>query len=265
MNKLKYAYVFRRDFQNPGDLYSCIMHYLNADYQSIMIDVYNSKIPKIDVDVVFVGGGAIFSTTKFINNVDKVLSNINAKYKIAWGVGLTEELKTTIQSNFNLFGSRDFRGDENQWVPCPSAFHPLITHNLNKKPTKNFLVIDHWKRPIEFNHDHTRMINKPNNIESIIEAISNHERIFTSSYHVAYWATLLQKRTYVIGENLPGKFFTMKHSPVIAERYTDDLLQQGTVYYNAYNECINANKKFKKQVENLIGEQVTCINPNFNL
>jgi hypothetical protein len=108
------------------------------------------------------------------------------------------------------------------------------------------------------------MFNKPNNIDTIIEAIADHKCIFTSSYHVAYWATLLKKKTYVIGDNLPTKFYSMKHSPLIASTYDDSLLNQGTVYYNAYDECIAATKQFRNKVEELTGEKFSFINPAFN-
>lgn len=264
MRKLKYAYIFRRDFENPGDLYSCPMHYLTKDKHGIMIDVYDDNVPEMEVDVVIVGGGAIFSNNKFISSIDNILEKVKSKYRIAWGVGLTSSIKHNIKSNFDLFGCRDFTVENQFWTPCLSVLHPLIFENLNKIPKNKFLVVDHWKRPIHFPRNHTRIFNKPNNIETVIQAISNHKRIFTSSFHVAYWATLLKRKVYVIGDNLPGKFFTMKHSPVIAENYTDDLLNQGTVYYDAYENCVDENKKFRTAIEQVVGEKIIFANPKFN-
>jgi hypothetical protein len=264
MSKLKYAYLFRRDFQNPGDLYSCAMHYLTTDKNGIMIDVYDENVPEMEVDTIIIGGGAIFSTKKFIDLVDNILLKIKSKHTISWGVGLTNTLQSEIKSTFDLFGARDFIETNQTWVPCPSVLHPAILQNLDKKPTKKFLVVDHWKRPIEFSRNHTRMFNKPNNIETVIESIADHKCIFTSSYHVAYWATLLKKKTYIIGDNLPLKFYTMKHRPKIATKYSDDLLNQGTVYYNAYDECIDATKQFRNKVEEITGEKYVFRNPIFN-
>jgi hypothetical protein len=264
MTKLKYAYVFRRDFQNPGDLYSCPMHYLTNDKNGIMIDVYDENVPELEVDIIFIGGGAIFSTKRFIHSINNILSKVKAKHKIVWGAGLNDSLKEEITTSFDLFGIRDFVDSNQLWTPCPSVLHPTLIKNVNKIPTHKFLVIDHWKRPINFPRKHTRMFNKPNNIDTVIDAIADHKRIFTTSYHVAYWATLLKKKTYVIGEDLPLKFYTMKHSPVIASKYSDALLMQGTVYRNAYDECIDATKQFRNKLEELVDEKFKFSNPTFN-
>lgn len=265
MSKLKCAYLFRRDFDNPGDLYSCPVHYFFPDKSGIIIDVYDENLPDIEVDVVFIDGGAIFSTIKFINSVEQILTKVKSKYKIVWGVGLTSTLQDHITLNYDLFGTRDFNTTNFDWVPCSSVLHPMLFKNLNKIPSKKFLVVDHWKRPIEFMYEHTRLNNKPNNIHAVIEKIADHEYVFTSSYHVAYWATLLKRKTYVIGNELPAKFYTMKHSPTIESKFTDDLLDNFVIWETAFDECLEANKSFKQKVEELTGEKFAFVNPAFNL
>jgi hypothetical protein len=97
-----------------------------------------------------------------------------------------------------------------------------------------------------------------------MENIANHEYVFTSSYHAAYWATLLKRKTYVIGDQLPSKFYTMKHSPVIASSFKDNLLDQPLIWENSFEECIEANQNFRNKVEDLIGVKFDFINTNFN-
>lgn len=254
------AYLFRKDFDNPGDLYSCIMHYLFPDRSGIMLDVYHTDIPTFDVDIAIVGGGAILSTRKFINDIDEILSKVNAKYKIVWGVGYNPDLKDHIQTNFDLIGVRDSNVIDYDWVPCPSVLHLEIQRHYDTVPTKDFLIIDHWKRPVEFDGKCTRIDNKPNNIHNVIRTIADHRYVLTSSYHAAYWATLLKKQTFVIGNELPGKFYTMKHSPVIASQFNYGLIDQATIYDNAYEDCLLATRNFKEKVENLTGVEFALRN-----
>ena len=264
MTKLTYAYLFRRDFDNAGDLHSCPMHYLSGDKHGIMIDVYDNNLPNIEVDVLFIGGGAIFSTKKFVNSIEHILTRVKSKYKIVWGVGLTPALLENNNIQYDLFGVRDFNIPNYTWTPCSSALHASLYKNLTKIPSKKFLVVDHWKRPIEFTLEHTRLNNKPNNINAIIENIVDHEYVFTTSFHVAYWAILLNRKTYVIGENLPGKFHTMKHSPIIVPKFNDELLDQTLIWDNAYEECVEANKNFRHRIKDLIGIEFPFTNTNFN-
>ena len=214
-----------------------------------MLDVYNINIPKIDVDVLFLGGGAIFSTTKFINDINSITANINAKHIIVWGAGFNPALNENIRAKYDLVGIRDWGVPRYQWVPCPSVLHPSLLTNIDRTPTKDFLIVDHWKRPIDFDGDCTRINNKPNNIQNIISLIADHRYVLTSSYHAAYWATLLKKKTFVIGDSMPEKFYTMKHKPLFASKFEHKLIDQAIIHDDAYNDCMLATNEFKSQVE----------------
>jgi hypothetical protein len=264
MSKLKYAYLFRQDFENAGDLYSTIRHYSTEDKHGIILDVYNDNIPNIDVDVLFIGGGAIFSTDHFTSSIEKILEKVNARFKIVWGVGISPNFTNNITAPYDLFGIRDNNVTGYDWTPCPSVLHNSIFTNLATNPTKKFLVINHWKRPINFPYEHTAINNKNKNVTDILDCIADHEYVFTSSYHGAYWSTLLGKKTFVISETLPSKFFTMKHSPIIANSVTDDLFDKSIVYKNAFEECLTATQNFRNKIENLIGVKFNFTNPNFN-
>ena len=164
-----------------------------------------------------------------------------------------------------MIGVRDFGTSNYDWVPCPSVLHPAFNENLKKISTKDFLIIDHWKRPITFNKKVTRIANKPNNINAILEAIAEHRYVITTSYHAAYWATLLRKKTIVVGSNLPQKFYTLKHQPVIVPKVEVQSIDEATVYHSAYDECVLANNVFRVKVENFIGMDFTFINRQQNI
>lgn len=193
---MNFAYVYRHDCSNPGDLYSTPMHYLGDDYQGIIVDVFTNNIPEIYVDVVIIGGGALMTNNKFVKKLEICLSKIHAKKKIVWSVGFDpNNVNFNIKNNFDLFSTRENNlSDEIEWVPCVSCLHKAFDDVDSIKPTKDFLIVDHFKRSIEFKRPHTRIINKPNSINNILEAISDHRVVVTSSYHVAYWATLMKKK-----------------------------------------------------------------------
>jgi hypothetical protein len=252
---VKFAYLFRVDVRNPGDLYSSPIHYLGKDYNGVMIDAFAKNIPEMEVDAVIIGGGALMTNQKFVQSIDTLLEKIHAKYKVVWGVGFeSSNVNIDIKNNFDLFSTREYKLNQTvDWVPCVSALHPVFDTVESVKATKEVLVVDHFKRPILFDRRHTRIINKPNNLENIVKQISNHNFIITSSYHVAYWSILAGKRCAVIGENLPTKFRRMKHFPVISDCWHDSLFDQAQVWPNARYDSILANYTFHRKFETLVG------------
>ena len=251
---MKFAYLFRADIENPGDLYSSPMHYLGKGRDGIIVDVFTENIPEMSVDAVIIGGGALFTNKKFVRNINRILDNIHAKHKIVWGVGYdTDFVDKEIKNCFDLFSSREHKIDfDIDWVPCASVLHPMFDELENTTPTKDFLVVDHFKRSIDFDRPHTRILNRPNDIRTILNQIADHRFIITSSYHVAYWSILLGKKCAVIGKDLPSKFRRMKHFPAIAKEWNDSIIDIAKVWPDARYESILANHSFHRKLENLL-------------
>lgn len=252
---MKFAYVHRYDTENPGDLFSSPMHYLGNTCSGVVVDVFSNDIPEMSVDVTIVGGGALMTNKKFVRKLDHKLDKIHSKITVAWGVGYEpENIDASIQEQFDLFGTREYKvNSKMQWVPCASAMHDVFRKTESIVPTNDFLVVDHFKRSIEFENTHTRMINKPNGIRNMVEQIANHRFVITSSYHVAYWSILMGKKCAVIGDNLPTKFNRMKHFPVKAKSWHSDLYDQAKTWPNARYESIKANHGFYRQLEEKMG------------
>ena len=251
---MKLAYIFRTDYENPGDLYSSPMHYLGEPYKGIAIDAFANNVPEMEVDAIIIGGGALMTNEKFVNALTNITEKIHAKHKIVWGVGFeSDNVAVDIKNNFDLFSTREYKlNSEIDWVPCASVLHPQFGKIKSVIPTKDFLVVDHFKRSIKFDRPHTRIINRPNCIGNILEKIADHRHIITSSYHVAYWSILAGKQCYVIGENLPTKFRRMKHFPVIANQWDNSLIDQSRQWDDALYESTLANYRFHRQLEDLL-------------
>ena len=252
---MNFAHIFRVDYENPGDLYSAPMHYLGPGYSGVMVDVFADNIPEIEVDAVIVGGGALMTNQKFVNNLDRLFERIHARHRIVWGVGFeTDNIDIDIQHQFDLFSTREYKLDlAVDWVPCASALHPKFDQIQSTTPSKEFLVVDHFKRSIAFDRPHTQIVNRPNSMQHILEQIADHRFVVTSSYHVAYWSILAGKRCAVVGNSLPTKFRRMKHFPVIADSWNDSLIDIAQLWPEARYDSILANYRFFRKVEDLIG------------
>jgi hypothetical protein len=252
---LKFAYVYRADPDNPGDLYSSPMHYLGDTCNGVVIDIFAQDIPKMSVDALIIGGGALFTNKKFFRNLAHKLENITAKHTVVWGVGFdAANIDVEVKNQFSMFSTREHKLDPDiPWVPCASALHRVFSEIKHITPTQDFLVVDHFKRSIPFDRLHTRIINRPNSMRAIVEQIADHRFIITSSYHVAYWSILMGRRCAVIGDGLPTKFNRMKHFPVKSKIWHDSLYDQAKLWPDAHHESAKANYRYYRQLEDLLG------------
>lgn len=256
MNNL---FLYRRDYTNPGDIWSSPVHYLHERWQGIELDVNRVHyLENREFDNVFIGGGAIFTVGHWIRNLDRTLKNIKFKNLIYWGAGRgLDHQFPFVQHVPTLAGSREWEpgyfSDYTEWVPCASVFHTKLQKLLNEKHNKDFLVVDHWKRePIVFPAEHSRINNNPQTLDQMLLAISEHKWILTTSYHAAYWATLLNKRVIVLRiDNPDNKFRAFKHPPVISRKFNWELVGQAKNYSEAYEECLAANLRFRDKVYSL--------------
>lgn len=256
MNNL---FLYRKDFANPGDIWSSPIHYLDDNWRGMTLDVDKSyDLENKHFDTVFIGGGALFTIGNYIYNIQKILETVKFNKLVYWGVGrgLTHDFPF-VEYIPDLASSRewepDYFSEYVEWVPCASVLHPLIEKYINRPNTKDFLVLNHWKRSeILFPAEHTKMNNKPQTIEQMLEVIAAHKWVLTTSYHAAYWATLLNKRVIVLQvDNPDNKFRGFKHRPVVVKKFNWETVVQAKNYPNAYEECLYANLRFRDKVYNL--------------
>jgi hypothetical protein len=256
---MKNVFVHRRDLNNPGDLYSSPFHYLDKNHLGFLVDYSDlSTLSGWDFDNVVIGGGGM--TEKFVSMLEPFFQQQTIKNLILWGVGwkVDNPKLDWLAQRATLVGIREWLPNtpyEHSWVPCASVLNPCIEQNVSTLPTKNFLIIDHWKRnQIQFNGpEHTRITNRSNNITSIIETIADHRWVITSSYHSAYWAILLNKRVIFVSDPWMAKCETLKYAIPSSEQFSWDLLDQTQKYPDAYEECRQVNLDFKQKFLDLLG------------
>lgn len=250
------VYISRFDYGNSGDLWSSPVHYVSKPARGLMVDCMNlgeNAMPTQDVNCVVVGGGALLCSNKFIGRIRSYISNLRYRHLVVWGVGSDFELDTGFFHDSAMFSTREETQDRHRWIPCASVMHPAMAWTReHSSPTKDFLVIDHWKRhPILLECHHTRIVNNPVTIEEMLKLIGDHRWVITSSYHAAYWATLLDKKVIVCSDPWQPKFDNFRHPPVLATRFKWELLDRAVSYPNAYDECLQANHKFLEEFESI--------------
>ena len=254
---MRNVFVHRMDFDNPGDANSTPFHHLDNAQRGFLVDY--SFLPNLsgwEFDNVIIGGGGM--ANKFVTHIKDFLHSCTIKNVVIWGVGweVNNPALDDLAKSATMLGIREWLPDsvyKNYWVPCVSVLHPSIEKSLKILPTKNFLIIDHWKRQkIAFDGlEHTRISNRSHSMHTVIETIADHRSIITSSYHGAYWGILLNKRVIFVSDPWMAKCATLKYKIPQAENFSFDLLDAAEKYPDAFEECRQANLTFKQRFLNL--------------
>ncbi|MBD2594677.1 hypothetical protein H6G74_10100 [Nostoc spongiaeforme FACHB-130] len=209
------------DSTNIGDLFSVPTKYFNfPGYTVEQADIRTINLEDArDKHIIVGGGGLLYSP--FLQSFSKLVESQAGTKLIAWGIGqqlygnsyTLAELQNFNYSqyleNFDLIGVRDFVNKYN-WVPCASCMHPAFDKKREIK--HEFVVFSHKKFQIKI-RDFPKMTNNNQNIEEILDFLGSGETILTSSYHGAYWGTLLGRK--VLCFPFSSKFYTLKHTPAI--------------------------------------------------
>lgn len=208
------------DEKNIGDFFSSPLHYFDfPGYEVSKIDIrtLDKDSPKDDADsplphhAIVGGGGLIFE--RFLNNFRRLQARKDDRRLVMWGAG--HQIYQFDQGQkfeylpylekFDLVGIRDF-GSGYDWVPCVSCMHEVFDRQY---PIEHeFVVFSHKKFQINI-ENFPRMTNEAQNFEEIVSFLASGETILTSSFHGAYWGTLLGRK--VLAFPFTSKFFTLKH------------------------------------------------------
>jgi hypothetical protein len=250
---MKTLYLHRVDLGNPGDLHSSPQLFLGDGWQGPTLDLMWHCDLDIEVDFVVVGGGAVLQNHKFVGTLLQMLSQIRYKHLVIWGAGHDPDLAAPVLEKSSLWGVREYADDSNDtWVPCVSGTHRVFRDLRKHQATKDFLIINHWKRKaITINANATRIKNNPADMINVVQAIANHRYILTSSYHAAYWAVLMKRRVVFVSDPWHNKLKNFRWSVPQAEQFTWDLLDQTEIYHDAIDIVGRANHDFRQRVYDL--------------
>lgn len=232
------------DNTNVGDLFSSPLKYfkfpntttttidirhLDQELATIAQQLQDGTLGDYDRLYFIVGGGGLLFP-RFVNNF-VALQQFKAQYQdqipiqlITWGIGQQiyrtdpdrqgyyqdfDYLKYLQQ--FDLIGIRDFEhpNPNYYWVPCASCMSDQF--DKPRSIQHEFVVFSHKKFQIKFDN-FPRMTNGTHNLSQVLDFLGSGETILTSSYHGAYWGTLLGRK--VLAFPFSSKFYTLKHPAV---------------------------------------------------
>jgi hypothetical protein len=203
------------DPDNIGDLLSAPTHYFDFPGCVSAADLRYVTGEPTQNHLIVGGGGLLFS--RFLESF-QTLSQSQRGQLIAWGIGQQTYGNfdpKTIQSfkyseyldRFDLVGIRDINMGYN-WVPCASCMHSAFDQPRSIK--HEFVVFSHRKFQIHMD-GFPRMTHANDRLEAVLDFLGSGETILTSSYHGAYWGTLLGRK--VLAFPFSSKFATFKHQP----------------------------------------------------
>lgn len=263
--------IHRRDTPNRGDLASGPHNYF-ADQHPLEISGWKSADKKKrekwfseydSADLIVLGGGGLLEFPKYEDSV-RFVGSLPGKKKVIWGAGhnvsgLTgwSRLKPVYSSDYadySLVGVRDF-GHQYEWVPCASCMDSAFDKSY--EITEEFVFFANMGSKDSVSYipeevDRSEVVgNLKTPMSDIIAELAKAETVITSSYHGAYWATLLGRK--VVGIPTSSKFYDLRHPIPICHR-TDwrRYLNLARSYDGALEECRAANTSFHERVMNLI-------------
>jgi hypothetical protein len=296
------ASVSLLDAKNPGDLLSKPTHYFDFGLPVADVCVKTATREGLAGHrAVFVGGGGLVDNDAFQDGVDAART-CDAPVKVLWGAGTNRHaypfqyavnagglgfvvrqwqrrlgLKPVSAylkkmepqfppqeffASFDAVGLRDFNSGYT-WLPCVSCMHPALDHYRNVAPRQALAIIEH---PLFMRIDIPgvpKLANMGSSLEDMLAMIASVETLITSSYHAAYWATLMNRRVVVVP--WATKFLCFRHRVETAYDlyFWKDHVARARSHPAALEECRNANRMFARLVGKLLGRPVAEKRPSF--
>jgi len=276
------------DPQNIGDLLSSPLHYFefpgftteSRDIRHVDLDHLPANLA---ADHVILGGGGLLFE-RFLPQVTAIQNGRQGGKRIFWGVGQQSYALKALQdyrkfnyrpylSSGDLVGIRDYDTPW-PWVPCVSCMHTAF--DKPRSPQHEVVVFSHQKFQINL-PGLPRLTHTESDLETVLDFLGSGETILTSSFHGAYWGTLLGRR--VVAFPFSSKFATLKHLPTLypVKKWSDvrwqlsllgkslyqrkaenqyycategwqALCAQAQAYPDSLAECRAANRQFHTQV-----------------
>jgi hypothetical protein len=264
----------RMDTSNIGDLKTSPFDYFTpVGWRVLRRDILDSLIAdrrsawEADFDIadcIVIGGGGLLDIDYFQAGLHEVYRRRRADQKlIVWGAGHNHYNLANWSSirhhvdlipyNYTLIGLRDV-SDAYDWAPCPSCMDSAFDEKFE---TKNDVIlykhveteIGEYERNL-LPHD-IKIIDNYTPFEKVIRDLGESELILTSSFHGAYWGTLLKRK--VIAFPFSSKFYGLKHAvPLCDVRDWGRFSKLAYSHPDALDECRTASRIFFEKFINLL-------------
>lgn len=250
--------VHIRGNPNLGDNYCHPLDYFNIgcdlDLKVNKVDIKN--LPAEEPDYVILGGGAL------ARRAPNIRKHFPSSVLIGWGLGYTTRknilpidrgVHYRLRSGYALYGCRDYINNSGiDYVPCASCMHPYF--DSIPEPSCDTVVYGHGKLgdlsvgAAEISAPYADNMSGLSFSEAL-DHIASGETVITSSYHGAYWATLLGRKVSMVP--FGSKFMSMKFPPAV----TDGVLagvRKARKFDEALEDSRHSNGVFRNRVYDLI-------------
>jgi len=207
-------------------------------------------------DIIIFGGGGFGWSNISRNNLKKVCEKYNF---IWWGAGthkftVYDEIIKKYMQKAMLTGFRDYNQPGIPYLPCVTAKIPLFQKNYEIKNVYVLIEHKHQMNKAMAAHGFPTLTNYAP-LSEIIELIGSCETVITSSFHVAYWGLLMNKKV-LISNLWSDKFLGLKYQPEYLDKFDMESIEtannNANIYPHFLNEAIGQNDEYFEKVKELI-------------
>lgn len=253
--RLHFIHVFGTN--NVGDEFCGPEFYFSDFFREY--DQYVHEFATIDFssirpnDVVIIGGGGILDYSDVWNaRINMCMQH--CKNVILWGCGFNHHLDHVYSANaiqydaLTLAGVRDYHC-ELEYLPCVSCMLPLL--RISYPLMRRIGIVEHKAFPIDEFPSYEKLSNGTNDINTLLQFIGTSQVIITNTYHVWYWATLMNKKV-ILYEKFSTKFEHLRYESVMYSGNLEKDISRCETHPDAYAEAVRLNNEFACKVMELL-------------
>jgi hypothetical protein len=214
-----------------------------------------------------IGGGGLLGLDLFADDL-RFWTSAPFCPRVLWGAGHnahnvleidprdSSSFEYRSMNRFDRVGIRDWQ-KAYEWVPCASCMHSELA--IPASETGGLVAALHYETLAAsgFIRDLVHSCPDPvdvvlNNspVEIVMGKLRAARAVVTNSYHAAYWATLMGKRTVVVGGG--SKVRMLKHVPAFASAAGwAQKVDEAQTYPHALEECRERNLEFSREAAQL--------------
>jgi hypothetical protein len=210
-------------------------------------------------DCVVLGGGGLLSLDYFAAALEETYRRRRSNQKlVVWGaghnrydIGAWSQMRHHVDLlpyNYDLIALRD--ADQiYDWAPCASCMDPAFDRFY--EITEDVVLYKHVETELNdyvrgFLPKNIRILDNYADFNTVIAHLGSAEVVLTSSFHGAYWASLLGRR--VVAFPFSSKFYGLRHpAPLCDIRDWSRFAKLARCYPEALEECREANVRFHRR------------------
>lgn len=244
----------RRNPRNLGDMKCAPAEYVEGLEPFVQIEIFRCRFRMaLSSKPVIVGGGGLLSNAAFSRHLANIVAS-EPRFLVCWGAGQNahgSELPTfpELLRSFDLVGVRDDKSPY-EWVPCASCLADAFDERYQVQ--HEVVLYNHREFSSLRSVGFPQLSNAETDFRRAVQFLASGATVLTTSYHGAYWATLLGRRVVVLNP-FSSKFFAFRHPPVLAPD-TDwpAAIKRAVAFPGALAECREANYAFASKVLDLL-------------